>query len=123
MILQEFFKYFACNKVLPIVNVIPLSEKGPEAQSETVQGTTSALVERELPSGKNAMNLATNLESAALFFPDHPAISENGIEITYAELNYHASLVAGGLADVVSTRVIILPCARKKVTIIVAGSR
>jgi acyl-CoA synthetase (AMP-forming)/AMP-acid ligase II len=45
------------------------------------------------------LNLATNLESAAFFFPDHAAISEDGIEITYAELNDRASLVASGLAD------------------------
>ncbi|HME42616.1 MAG TPA: AMP-binding protein [Syntrophorhabdales bacterium] len=43
------------------------------------------------------MNLATNLEASAFFFPDHPAISENGIEITYAELNDRASRVATGL--------------------------
>ncbi len=44
------------------------------------------------------MNLATNLEGSAFFFPDHPAISEGGIEITYKELNDRASRVAGGLA-------------------------
>jgi acyl-CoA synthetase (AMP-forming)/AMP-acid ligase II len=45
------------------------------------------------------VNLATNLETAAFFFPDRPAISENGIEITCAELNDRAGLVASGLAD------------------------
>ena len=43
------------------------------------------------------MNLATNLEGSAFFFPDHPAISENGIETTYAELDARASRVATGL--------------------------
>ena len=45
------------------------------------------------------MNLATNLEVSALFFCDHPALSDAGIEISYAELNDRASLVASGLAD------------------------
>ena len=45
------------------------------------------------------MHLATNLEASAFFFPDHPAISENGIEIACAELNDRASFVASGLTD------------------------
>ncbi len=44
------------------------------------------------------MNIATNLEGSAFFFPDHPAISEDGVEITYKELNDRASRVASGLA-------------------------
>jgi long-chain acyl-CoA synthetase len=45
------------------------------------------------------VNLATNLESAAFFFPDRPAISEGGGEISYAQLNYHANRVATGLIN------------------------
>ena len=43
------------------------------------------------------MNLATNLESAAFFFPDRPAISERGTEITYREFDDRASRVASAL--------------------------
>ncbi|MGD0237305.1 MAG: hypothetical protein ABSC55_22595 [Syntrophorhabdales bacterium] len=45
------------------------------------------------------MNLSTDLEASAFFFPGNPAIWESGIEITCAELNDRASLVASGLAD------------------------
>jgi long-chain acyl-CoA synthetase len=43
------------------------------------------------------MNLACNLERSAFFFPDHPAISEGGTEISYRELNNRSSGVASGL--------------------------
>jgi long-chain acyl-CoA synthetase len=43
------------------------------------------------------MNLATNLETSAFYFPDHPAINEGGIDTTYAQLNDRASRVATAL--------------------------
>ncbi len=43
------------------------------------------------------MNLATNLERSAFFFPDHPAISENSKELTYAQFNEKANRVATAL--------------------------
>jgi long-chain acyl-CoA synthetase len=43
------------------------------------------------------MNLARNLENSALFFPDRPALSEAGVEITYAQLNDQANRIATGL--------------------------
>lgn len=43
------------------------------------------------------MNLAKNLEMAALYFPDRPAISEASVETTYAELNTKANRVATAL--------------------------
>ena len=43
------------------------------------------------------MNLATNLERSAFFFPDRPAISEGGTEISYAQLNEKTNQVATGL--------------------------
>jgi long-chain acyl-CoA synthetase len=43
------------------------------------------------------MNLATNLERSALFFPDRPAISETGREMTYSQLNKKANQVATAL--------------------------
>jgi long-chain acyl-CoA synthetase len=43
------------------------------------------------------MNLATNLERSALFFPDRAAISETGREMTYAQLNKKANQVATAL--------------------------
>jgi len=43
------------------------------------------------------MNLARNLESAALYFPDHPALREEGSEISYARLNDRANRVATAL--------------------------
>ena len=45
------------------------------------------------------MNLATNLEKSAFFFPDRPAISEGGSSITYAQLNDQANRVATGLIN------------------------
>jgi long-chain acyl-CoA synthetase len=43
------------------------------------------------------MNIAHNLERAALYFPDRPALSEAGREIAYAEFNDQANRVATGL--------------------------
>ncbi|MBI4963894.1 MAG: AMP-binding protein [Desulfomonile tiedjei] len=43
------------------------------------------------------MNLATNLERSALFFPGRPAISEAGTEISYAQLNDRSNRIATGL--------------------------
>ncbi len=43
------------------------------------------------------MNLATNLERAAFFFPNRPAISDGGIETSYAQLNDCANKIATGL--------------------------
>ena len=45
------------------------------------------------------MNLAKNLETSALFFPDRPAISEDSSEITYAQLNELANRVATSLME------------------------
>jgi len=43
------------------------------------------------------MNIAKNLESSARMFPDRPALSEGGREISYAQLDDRASRVASGL--------------------------
>ena len=43
------------------------------------------------------MNLATNLESSAFFFPNRSAIRQAGREITYAQLNDQANRIATGL--------------------------
>ena len=43
------------------------------------------------------MNLSCNLERSALFFPDRPAASEGGADITYGELNNRANRIATGL--------------------------
>ncbi len=43
------------------------------------------------------MNIATNLEQSALFFPGRAAVREGGREMTYAELNERANRVATGL--------------------------
>jgi len=43
------------------------------------------------------MNLAHNLELSAFFFPDRPALRQNGHELTYRELNDQASRIATGL--------------------------
>lgn len=45
------------------------------------------------------MNIATILERSALFFPDRPAISEAGREMTYGELNQKANRVAAALIN------------------------
>ncbi len=43
------------------------------------------------------MNLAHHLEQSAFFFPDRPAVRQEGLEMTYARLNDAASRVATGL--------------------------
>jgi long-chain acyl-CoA synthetase len=43
------------------------------------------------------MNVATNLETAALYFPNRPALSCDGREITYAEMNQGANRIATAL--------------------------
>jgi long-chain acyl-CoA synthetase len=43
------------------------------------------------------MNLAENLEKSAFFFPNHPAIREDRLELTYGQLNEQANRVATGL--------------------------
>ncbi len=43
------------------------------------------------------MNVANNLESSAFFFPDRPALSEFGAEVSYRQLNDNANRVATGL--------------------------
>lgn len=43
------------------------------------------------------MNIAKNLESSARVFPDRPAVSEGGREISYARLNERANQIANGL--------------------------
>jgi long-chain acyl-CoA synthetase len=43
------------------------------------------------------MNISNNLESAAFYFPKHPALSEAGREITYSEFNDLANRIATGL--------------------------
>jgi len=40
------------------------------------------------------MNAATNLETSTLYFPNHPALSYDGREITYAQLNEGANRIA-----------------------------
>jgi long-chain acyl-CoA synthetase len=43
------------------------------------------------------MNISKNLENAAFYFPNRPALSEAGNEITYSKFNDRANLVATGL--------------------------
>jgi long-chain acyl-CoA synthetase len=43
------------------------------------------------------MNLATNLERSAFYFPDRPALSEDLSETSYAQLNERASQAATAL--------------------------
>jgi long-chain acyl-CoA synthetase len=43
------------------------------------------------------MNISSNLENASFNFPDRPALSDSGLEITYSEFNDRANLVASGL--------------------------
>jgi long-chain acyl-CoA synthetase len=43
------------------------------------------------------MNVATNLETATLYFPNRPALSYDGHETTYAEMNADANRVATAL--------------------------
>jgi len=43
------------------------------------------------------MNISSNLENAAVYFPNRPALSEAGREITYSEFNDRANRIATGL--------------------------
>jgi len=43
------------------------------------------------------MNVASNLETSALYFPDRPALLSDGREMTYAEMNEKANRVATAL--------------------------
>jgi len=43
------------------------------------------------------MNIATNLERSAYFFPERPAIAEGGVETNYRELNEKANRIATAL--------------------------
>lgn len=43
------------------------------------------------------MNLSRNLERSAFFFPNHPAIRQGSLELTYAQLNDRANRIATGL--------------------------
>jgi len=43
------------------------------------------------------MNISNNLEFAAFYFPDRPALSEAGHDITYSQLNERANRIATGL--------------------------
>ena len=45
------------------------------------------------------MNVAANLERSALFFPDNPAVSFGGEEMTYARLNEEAGRIASALIE------------------------
>ena len=46
------------------------------------------------------MNLATNLEQSATYFPDRPAVSEDASETSYAQLNEQANRVATALIKI-----------------------
>ena len=46
------------------------------------------------------MNLATNLERSAFYFPKRPALCEDYAEITYAELNDRANRIATALLQI-----------------------
>lgn len=43
------------------------------------------------------MNISRNLENAAFYFPNRPALGEAGNEITYSEFDERANLIASGL--------------------------
>ncbi len=43
------------------------------------------------------MNVATNLETSAFYFPNNPVVSFHGEEMTYAQLNEHANRIATAL--------------------------
>src|SRR3972149_8255363 len=43
------------------------------------------------------MNISNNLENSAFYFPNRPALSEAGREITYSEFKDRANRVATGL--------------------------
>lgn len=43
------------------------------------------------------MNLAYNLERSTFFFPDRPAVCQDGLELTYKQLNEQSNKIAAGL--------------------------
>ena len=43
------------------------------------------------------MNISVILKNSSLMFPDRPAVSENGMEVSYYKLNLLANRVASGL--------------------------
>ena len=43
------------------------------------------------------MNIASNLEASSYYFPQQPALSEAGSEITYGALNERVNCIATGL--------------------------
>lgn len=43
------------------------------------------------------MNLAYHLERSGFFFPDRPAVRQNGLELTYQQLNDQSNRIAAGL--------------------------
>ena len=43
------------------------------------------------------MNLAHNLERSTFFFPDRPAVRQDGMELTFRQLNEQANKIAAGL--------------------------
>ena len=43
------------------------------------------------------MNLATNLEASACFFPDNPAVRQGNLVSTHAQLNERANRIPTGL--------------------------
>jgi long-chain acyl-CoA synthetase len=45
------------------------------------------------------MNVATNLENAALYFADRPAIIEGGSTYSFSEFNREANCIAGALVN------------------------
>jgi len=46
------------------------------------------------------MNLAHQLEQSAFFFPDRPAVHQDGLEMTYAQLNDSVNRIATGLIKI-----------------------
>lgn len=46
------------------------------------------------------MNLAKNLEISAFFFPDRPALRQEGLELTYGQFNERVNRVATGLLSI-----------------------
>ncbi|MHC4807766.1 MAG: AMP-binding protein, partial [Planctomycetota bacterium] len=59
-----------------------------------------SLVKKYRILGGNSMNIATNLERSAFYFPDRPAVSEDFSETSYARLNDRANRVATTLIQI-----------------------
>jgi acyl-CoA synthetase (AMP-forming)/AMP-acid ligase II len=43
------------------------------------------------------MDIAAQLERSAAFFPDRPAVHQDGLELTYKQLNEQSNQIAAGL--------------------------